>query len=393
MTQTNAKIYHIFNSSLISGPETLVMPALVKIKHQAEIVLLKESRVDEKKQKHVIEYIESLGLSYTVIPVNSRYDVEAINKISHFLEVNPHLEVAHAHDVKPSFYLLQAALKIKNRKFSIVSTHHGVHARSGFVNKLYAFYYERFVLPKFDLTLAMSSSDKRVLLSRGLSDEKTKVHLNGVTRTKISLEDRKRKQGSIRNSWGIKDSENVFLFGVAARLAEEKRHSLILDVASIMKDQHPEFKFKILCFGRGELESMLQEKTDKLNLQNEVLWMGYRAGLTEEFCGFDTLLSLSKAEGLPINLIEAAWAATPVFATRVDGVGDLMPSESLGGLVEVDESVAVVAQKILKFVESKEKLEQVGIAFQEHVEKNFSQERWLNDLLNIYSDLKIGKRS
>lgn len=381
-------IYHIFNSSLISGPETLAMPALAEIKDKAQIIWLREMRVSEEKQKHVAQYMESYGLTYHTILVQSRLDKDAVKKLKNLLEKTPDLEVVHAHDVKASFYLLKASQQIHNKKFQTVSTHHGVFARSGFINRIYEKYYTRFVLPKIDRTLTVCSSDRLVLIKRGLKPGRVVTHLNGVTRARISQDDRSASQKKIRQDWGLNVSDDTFVFGVAARLDHEKRHNLILDVAKELKTNHPNFKFIILCFGRGPLEEKLKDKTKLLGLADNILWQGYRPHLGQEFAGFDALLSLSKAEGLPINLIESGWAATPVFASNVNGVGDLVTADSMGTLVTVNEDVKAIAAKIVRFATSKEKLVQVGLNFQKHVEKNFSQAEWLKGLLKIYEMCK-----
>lgn len=378
-------IFHIFNSSLISGPETLAMPALAEIKDNAQIVWLREARISDEKQKHVASYMESYGLIYHTIPVSSRFDKSAITALKSLLEKTPNLEVVHAHDVKASFYLLKASQKIINRKFQTLSTHHGVSSRFGLINKLYENYYAHFVLPKLDRTLTVCTSDRATLIKRGMKPNKVVTHLNGVTRTHISQSDRQAMQKKIRESWGLNLSDDTFVFGVAGRLEQEKRYPLIIEVAYELKQNYPDFKFVILCFGRGSLEAELKEKTKLLSLENKILWLGYRPHLGEEFAGFDALLSLSKAEGLPINLIEAGWAGTPVFASGVNGVVDLVSNDNLGTLVTVEEDAKAIAAKMVGFAASKVKLSEKGLNFQAHVEKNFSQAVWLKKLLEIYT--------
>ena len=64
-------ILHVFNSSLISGPETLVMPALARSGWPVHILLLRESRVSDEKQKHVDDHPLSLSVPRpTASPVN-----------------------------------------------------------------------------------------------------------------------------------------------------------------------------------------------------------------------------------------------------------------------------------------------------------------------------------
>jgi glycosyltransferase EpsD len=386
-------IYHIFNSSLISGPETLVMPAIATLAPEVTVVLLRESRIPTQKQSHVEEYMKGLGLPFLVVEVHARFDRQAIQALKYLLkEAGASLEVAHAHDVKASFYLFMAC-RNWNQPFSLVSTHHGVDGRTGVVNRLYELFYSYVILPQYDLVLTVCTQDRTSLLHRGLKKELVQVHLNGVTRTMIQPENRQCHRTEIHKAWGLASSfpKEVCVIGVAARLEEEKRPFEILEMLRIMTQLKPAFEFVVLFFGRGSLEEKLQEKSKEFLLEKNVRWMGYRAGLGNEFAGFDVLLSLSRAEGLPINLLEAGWAGTPVFATAVHGVNDLISSPKLGVLVAVNENTSVMARKLLEFAENRTEMQQKGQAFQSHVLSNFSQEVWLNNLTKFYKDLREKK--
>lgn len=383
-------ILHVFNSSLISGPETLVMPALARSGWPVHILLLRESRVSDEKQKHVEEYLNQLKLSYTVITIHSRYDKLAIESIKNYLEKFDELKVAHAHDVKASFYLLKATEKMAERLFYTVSTHHGVYARSGFVVRLYELYYSYFLLPKFDRVLVVCTEDKKRLVQRGLSDQLVQVHLNGVSRVEVSAEQRMSEQQKIREQWKLPLLPDSLILGVVARLDAEKRHSYILQVMAALKKIQPEsLNVQVVCFGRGSLEEQLRLQTEQLGLQNEIVWAGYRLGLGEQLAGFDVLLSLSQAEGLPINMIEAGWAGTPVFASAVDGVKDLVTDEGMGQMISPFLKPEIAAQKLLEFLSDKKELANKGRRFQENVKQNFSQEKWLARLQEIYQELEF----
>jgi len=60
-------------------------------------------------------------------------------------------------------------------------------------------------------------------------------------------------------------------------------------------------------FRSGPLEDKLRRQVRILGLENRIVWMGYRKEAGSELAGLDILLSFSKAEGLPISLIEAGW--------------------------------------------------------------------------------------
>ena len=87
-------------------------------------------------------------------------------------------------------------------------------------------------------------------------------------------------------------------------------------------------------------------------------------------------------------MIEAGWAGTPVFASAVDGVKDLVTDDKMGQLISAAMRPELAAQKLLEFLVDKQELENKGYRFQENVKQNFSQDKWLSRLQEIYQQLK-----
>ena len=378
-------IANIFNSTLVSGPETLVLPALSKLNTPITIIFLSETRRALEAQ-NPIEYAKSLGLQTLSIPVTSRYDRPSIAALSQSLRA-PNLQVVHAHDVKASTYLLKASQKVASRNFKLFSTHHGVHARSGFRNHLYEFFYSKTILPYFDQALCVCSSDRQILLNRGLDPQKVQVHLNGVDRKYVSPHERSKITHQIRKNWNLesmKINHSSLIFGIVGRLSREKRHDRLLKTLARLIHLAPHLKWHLLCFGTGPLEADLKRLTQKLQLHDRVHWMGYRKEIGNEMAGFDLLFSLSDAEGLPINLLEAGWAGTPVIATAVDGNQDLIQSRKHGILVPRNQPTDAIAAETLQLLSQPTLRITMGFHFQERVTQAFSESVWIERLQELY---------
>ena len=107
--------------------------------------------------------------------------------------------------------------------------------------------------------------------------------------------------------------------------------------------------------------------------------------------GMDLLLSLSVGEGLPINLLEAGWSRTPILATAVDGVNDLIPKEdpvlSLSRL-EANPPAKVVSDRLEQLLRRPDLRESLGEAFQKRVEQSFSGDAWERTLQAIYERVR-----
>ncbi|HVO33646.1 MAG TPA: glycosyltransferase [Elusimicrobiota bacterium] len=387
---TSPNVIHLFNSSSVSGPETLALPALAEWKSSARVLNLREERLSRLSASDPLgQYSRSLGLGYFAIPVKRRWDREAVRQTHIYLrEQRP--DVVHAHDVKASTYLLHAARDWRARPFRIVSTHHGVLGRPDLKTRLYEWYYRKRILPSFDKVLAVSSADYALLRGSGIADARLALHLNGVDRPAVAIEDRPRLSQAIRRRWlpGVADAAEGFWMGVVGRLSVEKDHARVLRILAELARRPVRREWQCLMFGGGPLEAKLRARTRELRLEGHVRWMGYRPDLGAELAGFDLLLSFSKAEGLPVNLLEAGWAATPVMATGVGGVLDLIPDGRYGVVCPADEPPARSAERLegLLAEPGESGLREQGRAFQERVSREFNRERWLLRLREIYAD-------
>lgn len=374
-------IAEIFNSSLISGPETLVLPNLKLITTPFCIIWLKEERISSDKNNQTLEYFKMFA-DVHIISVHKRRDTKAAKELRIKLE-ELKITIAHAHDVKATYILHLGGISPLYKR---ISTHHGVHARSLFIVKLYEQFYCRFVLPKMDKVLIVCSSDKHILLSRGVPEEKIIVHLNGVDRPKIEWEKRTILKKKILESWGIKLNPGEKIYGIVARLAKEKDHKLALKIFSATRD----LSYRVLCFGVGPEEDYLKKMTKKLGLQDKVIWMGYQKTISLELAALDGVLSFSSAEGLPINLIEAGWASTPVLARIVDGIADLLPSNEYGKCFPKNASLNYIEKEFRKF--HKESGEKQAKSFFNRIENDFSGRTWakkMDNIIEILSDKQM----
>jgi glycosyltransferase involved in cell wall biosynthesis len=391
-------IIHLFNSSLVSGPETLAIPSFFELQRdlqtEIEVWNLAEIRKNEAA-KTPLAYARSFGLKTFEVEIRSRFDRLAIRTLAAELSrAKP--SIVHAHDVKASLYLIFAEihLRLQNHEqvtWKSVTTHHGIHARNGFQVRIYEWIYRFFFLPFFARVLTVCSTDRDILLRQGLDPKKVLTHLNGVDRPEVLASEREAAHRRVVKQWendlGL-SLGNKMIFGIAARLSPEKDHALLLDALQILKTKHTDWI--CLCFGSGPLDEKLKQKTKTKDLQDVVKWCGYRRDLTAEMPGFDLLISLSLGEGLPVNLLEAGWAGTPVLAARVDGVNDLLPKTfaelSLSG-IHPRPNVHEVANRLDTLLREPDALRNLGVIFQERVKQSFSGSVWKNRLKEIYRGL------
>jgi glycosyltransferase involved in cell wall biosynthesis len=372
-------ILHVFNSSGVAGIESLVVPALPKLGLPVRALFLDEKRRGSAGERP-LAFAREQGLEPECVWVRGRLDIGAIRELAgRIAQLTP--AIVHAHDVKASTYAL-AATRLLPRPPAIVSTHHGVLGRPNAIARAYEAFYVRAVLPRFDRVLCCSRADERNLLDRGILRERLVLHWNGVEGDAILPHQRDEAKSGIRRAWDVR--EDGIILGVVGRLSREKRHDRVLAVFAALSRIAPDLDWRLLCFGTGALAELLIKKTQELGLESRVHWMRFRPRIGREIAGFDVLLSLSDAEGMPLNVIEAGWAGTPVVATAVGGVLDLLGDPPAGRLVRPQDPPETIARAILDVLANPADL---GRRLQQRVMAEFTQQAWLDRLRAIYCPL------
>ncbi len=381
-------LVHVFNSGVISGPETLVLPALPLFREESAAVFLVETRLGEKGRLP-FEHAKKLGLRVEAVEIGARIDVSAIGRLRGVLRwLAP--RVVHAHDVKASTY---AWLASRGQGWKTVSTHHGVKGRPDWKTRAYENFYSRMVLPQVNMAVAVSREDEYTLLRRGLNPQHLTYVANGVTRPRWSGAAKLAERARLRAEWnrelggGIDDKTPIV--AMIARLSAEKRHNYFLHVLAEVHRTHPALPWRFLAAGSGVLESELKRITGALGLTDRVHWLGYRDDASKLMPGINLLAFTSSAEGLPIAALEAGWAGVPVFSTNVGALPELISTgKTAGGVVFPREQEHVHTAKSLAWLlEHPRELERMGARLQNRVAGEYSAEAWVARTEELYRAL------
>jgi glycosyltransferase involved in cell wall biosynthesis len=370
-------ILHVLNSSKVGGVEGAVLRNIAGLGERVETVFLLEDRCPGGTAGR--DFAAALGLPVHAIHVRSRLDRQAVRQLARTLvRLSP--RIVHAHDVKASAYTLLAA-KMARLGAALFSTHHGIHGRPDGKTRFYERFYRKVVLPQYDRVLAVSLADGEELGET--LGPRVRVHLNGVDGCQVEPGDRPRRCAQIRAGWPALPAGAAVL-GVVARLSPEKNHRGVLELCAALRQRHPELPWHLVCFGTGSLSGALVEHTAALHLDDRVTWAGFRPQIGAELAGLDVLLSMSVAEGLPLNVIEAGWAATPVVATAVGGTTDLLGDPPAGVLVPPWEAAATTADRLAALLANPTLAAALGKALQARVASRFSGAVWRARLLELY---------
>jgi len=173
------------------------------------------------------------------------------------------------------------------------------------------------------------------------------------------------------------------IIGYVGRLSGEKGVLNFIEAMPLVQE------CDFIIIGDGNLRSEITEYIFKKNLSNKVKLTGWipHDKLPNYLNELKLLILPSYTEGLPNIMLEAMACGTPVLATKVGAIPDIIKDGETGFFLE-DNSPECIAKSILNILNMPdEKLEQVSESARKFVEDEFTFEkvaaRWGQILSNL----------
>ena len=234
-----------------------------------------------------------------------------------------------------------AAKKTRKQGTKVIYMAHGFHFYKGSSKKAWLVFYpiEKYMAKKCDLLITINKED--YALAKEKFSKRTKVaHIHGVG------VDEKRyhpatpeEQLAMRKAEGLSPEDFVIL--CTGELNENKNQKTLISAAAQLKDKIP--NLKVLLAGNGPKEQELRDQIQGEGLEDMVKLLGYRTDLEKVVPAVDLVVSCSKREGMPLNIIEAMLCKKPVVASHNRGHDELVQQGETGLLIVPDDIEGLIA--------------------------------------------------
>ena len=179
------------------------------------------------------------------------------------------------------------------------------------------------------------------LASLGADREKIFFFRNGVDLERFKPEERK----LARQRLGLPDRPTILSVG---HLVEQKGHHIAVEALRLLPDETC-----LIIVGSGPEREALERLAARLELSNRVSLVGQIPNdeLKWLFSAADALALCSSREGWPNVLLESMACGTPVIATSVGGVPEILGSPAVGRVMG-SRTAAVFAKSFLDLMSS-----------------------------------------
>ena len=232
---------------------------------------------------------------------------------------------------------------------------------------------EKFLATRTDVLIAVGTQVQEDLIAAGIGKrDQYKVFFPGLPAPEVL------DKNQIRKEIGL-DAESIYCTFVG-RLTQIKRPDRLLDVVAASMQRGLEVQF--LVAGEGELFEESRERAERENLP--VTFLGWRKDIDQLFAASDIAILTSDNEGIPLTLIQAAFAGIPIVAPRVGSIADIVIDGETGFLTSTQ--AGAMASALSALVTDDELRYELGSVGKAHAEKYFSLAKSLADHASLYEN-------
>lgn len=156
----------------------------------------------------------------------------------------------------------------------------------------------------------------------------------------------RRSRSEVRAELGFSESAPVLIW--AGRLVPIKGVPVLLEAARSVSKLNP--GLRVLIAGDGPERAHLEEKSRALELAETVKFCGHRQDITDLVAASDALVLPSLGEGLPMIILEAMALGTPIVASNVGGMAEILEDGKSALLVPPNrpEELAAACLRLLR---------------------------------------------
>ena len=348
---------------------------LLSMGHEVHIAANFNSEIDQFEHPEVIKH----QIDFDRNPF-SRQNLKAFKQLKELLD-KEYFDLIHCQSPSGGAITRLAANKTRKKGTKVIYTAHGLHFFKGAPKKNWIMYYnfEKFLGNYTDCIITINDEDYKNAKEKLKIKDVRHVHGVGIDLKKFKPKTEEEKI-YLRKKYEYNESDLILVS--VGELGENKNQEMLISAISSLKDVIPEIK--LLLVGTGKLERELKDKVNDLKINSNVDFLGYRNDVNNIMALSDLLISTSKREGLPVNVMEAMATGIPLIVTNCRGNRDLVKNNKNGFVIEIDDLNLLV--KSIKILNDDESLRNIFRKKNLDIIKQYSIENIYNEMSSIYDE-------
>ena len=359
------RVLAVIDTVQISGPGKQLVASIPVLKQGGVDVEVVVFHREGRPISPFAELLKSDGIPHTILPESRPFDTALLRRFTDLLR-NRSPDLVQTHGYKPTACMF--VHRAMGSTIPWVAFFHGSTSENVKVRMYHML--DSLLMRRADHTVVMSQHHRT---STRFRNTNTSVIYNAVL--KPAYGDR----FSLRT---MRSQTQPVRLAAVGRLSPEKGMDVLLHACHLLHREG--FRFETTIAGDGPERGALTRLCTELDLSAHVSFVGHCDNTDDIYKSTNALVIPSRSEGLPNVLLEAMRFGTPVIATTVGAIPEVLSDSSAGMLCPPDDPVTLAAA-IRKGSTVEYAID--GLHAREQILKQFSLERRCLALRNLYETL------
>jgi glycosyltransferase involved in cell wall biosynthesis len=332
------RIAHVLNTMGLGGVSAVAYELLRRLpadRYEHVVYALRRAADNPEARAAQVERFTALGATVR-FPRDDAKKFTVVAELCEWLREDA-VDVLHTHSYKPNVYgRIAGSLHGGPR---MVAHYHNVYDDKWAADGTRA--YDELLAPRTDRLVACSQAvADHLALRLGLDRSRVDVVPNGVDAERFAAG--RGRGGEVRERLGV--PAGAPLVGTVGRVSRQKAQEVFLAAAALVRERRPDAHF-VVAGGAEDapLLEALHAQAAALGLTDSVRFAGHVADMPALYDALDVLAAPSRWEGLPLTLVEALAAGTPVVATDIPPIREATGDGAAAVLVGLDDPAALAA--------------------------------------------------
>jgi glycosyltransferase involved in cell wall biosynthesis len=196
------------------------------------------------------------------------------------------------------------------------------------------------------------------------------------------FEDRESVRNHLSHTFSL--PKDALWLASIGRVDPLKRFDVLVRLASTL--HNAPVKAHFLLIGDGPEKKALEDLARSLGVEDRITFTGEIPSASRWMKGFDIFCFPSEDEGLPNVMLEAAAAGLPTLAWKYPFNEEILEDQTMALLIE-PQNLDAMQNALLQLIASKSLRESLGRAAQGHIQTNFSLQRYIESMTEVYETM------
>ncbi|WP_306352876.1 glycosyltransferase family 4 protein [Flavobacterium sp. '19STA2R22 D10 B1'] len=295
------KVLHLTTIKELRGGDIQMYELIQNTSENSDV----EHYVLTKTDSELYGMMKKQGINVYSSDCAVNFDIRYSIKIVHLVN-RLNIDIIHIHDSTALTLTLVVSNLLKGKK--IIYTRKSNNAIKQKALNIWKYNHRN-----IDLYTCVSNAVKDELLKVVRKKDRIITVYDGINLGNFTNQ----SSGILRKEYNIPD--DYIIIGNISSLSLEKGLFTFIKTAEYLKN-NSEQKFKFVIIGKGPLERELKNFAHSKNLQDDIIFTGFRCDVPKLIPEFNIMLITSEIEGLGVATLEAFASEVPAVSTKTGGL-------------------------------------------------------------------------